>query len=232
MFSDLLTFFTELPSQLSQTGDFLPESFEAGAAHLSSVGNYIEALDSTYKIVGVCISLIIALLGCFFGFKLSKLFMSLTGFLTGAILGGIVGVKFLDLSGALVALVVIIGGLLLAFFAYRIYQAGIFILCFGLAFMAGASLLPFTGDIQFFLSVLIGFAIGALALKFIRPVIICTSAIVCGYSAAGLLMAVCEYMDLYSFSIPQTLLAIILSVLGIAVQFLTTTDKDNRKHKH
>ena len=72
MFSDLLTFFTELPSQLSQTGDFLPESFEAGAAHLSSVGNYIEALYSTYKIVGVCISLIIALLGCLFGFKLSK----------------------------------------------------------------------------------------------------------------------------------------------------------------
>lgn len=232
MFSDLFTFFTELPSQLSQTGDFLPDSFEAGAAHLSSVGNYIENLDSTYKIIGISISLIIALLGCFFGFKLSKLFMSLTGFLTGAIIGGIVGTKFLQLSGSLVALAVIIGGLLLAIFAYRIYQAGIFILCFALAFMAGASLLPFTGDIQFFLSVVMGFGVGALALKFIRPVIICTSAIVCGSSAAGLLIAVCEYMDIYSFSMPQTLLSIIISILGIAVQFLTTTEKTARKHKH
>ncbi|MDD7113794.1 MAG: hypothetical protein PUH88_04910 [Lachnospiraceae bacterium] len=232
MFSDLFTFFTALPAQLSQTGDFLPESFDRGTAYLSVIGNYIENLDSTYKMVGISISLIIALLGCFFGFKLSKLFMSLTGFFTGAIIGGIVGVKFLNLSGILIALAVIICGLLLAFFAYRIYQAGIFILCFGLAFMAGASFLPFTGDIQFFLSVLIGFGIGALALKFIRPVIICTSAIVCGFSAAGLLITVCETMGIYSFSIPQTLLAIIISVLGIAVQFLTTTDKTNKKHKH
>ena len=232
MLSVLLTFITELPAQLSQGGDILPESFDRGSTYLSAVGNYIDTLDSTYKIIGVSVSLIIALLGCFFGFKLSKLFMSLTGFFTGATIGGIVGAKFLNLSGALIVLAVIVCGILLAFFAYRIYQAGIFILCFGLAFMAGASFLPVTGDIQFFLSVLIGFCIGTLALKFIRPVIICTSAIVCGFSAAGLLITVCEYMDIYSFSIPQTLLAIIISVLGIAVQFLTTTDKTNKKHKH
>ena len=119
--------------------------------------------------------------------------------------------------------------------AYWIYRAGIFILCFALAFMAAASLLPFTGDIQFFLSTLTGFIIGSLALKYIRPVIIVTSAIVCGFSAAGLLVKVSELLGIYTFShISMAGLTVIVCVLGMAVQFLTTSDpaRKPKKRKH
>lgn len=226
MFSDFLTFITELPSQLTQTGAFLPDTFDAGVAHLSTLSNYLSNIDTTYKMIGTTISLVIALLGCFFGYKLSKLFMSLTGFFIGAIVGGILGIKFFNFSGGAAILCALGGAVLLALMAYKIYQTGIFILCFGLAFMAGASLLPFTGDIQFFLSVVAGFIVGILALKFIRPVIIITSALVCGSSAAGLLLSLSTYMDvnfLSRLSAYPVLLTIVVCLLGMLVQFLTTS---------
>ena len=43
----------------------------------------ITEADTTYKIVGSVIALVFALLGCFFGYKLSKVFMSITGFIIG-----------------------------------------------------------------------------------------------------------------------------------------------------
>lgn len=103
MFSDFITFITELPAQLLHTGTFLPDSFETGAAHLDTISNYIDGIDTSYKIIATTVSLIIALLGCFFGYKLSKLFMSLTGLLVGAVAGGMIGASFLDGSGVVIA---------------------------------------------------------------------------------------------------------------------------------
>lgn len=228
MFSDFITFITELPAQIMHTGTFLPDSFENGAAQLQTISSYIDGIDTSYKIIGTTVSLIIALLGCFFGFKLSKLFMSLTGLLVGAIAGGAIATAFLDGSGSTIAVCALVGAILLSVLAYRIYQAGIFVLCFGLSFMAAASILPFTGDIQFFLSVVIGFIVGSLALKFIRPVIIITSAVVCGSSAAGCLVALGQMMNMdYLSSYPLLLMAGLI-VLGILVQFFTTPGS----HKH
>ena len=50
------------------------------------IGLVTEA-DTTYKIAGSVIALILALIGCFFGYKLSRLFMGITGFIAGAIIG-------------------------------------------------------------------------------------------------------------------------------------------------
>lgn len=223
MFSDFITFLTDLPSQLTETGTFLPDSFEGGAEHLETVSHYISQIDTTYKIVATVISLIIALLGCFFGYKLSKLFMSLTGLLVGGAAGGMIGSQFFDGSVALIAVCALAGAVILAILAYRIYQAGIFLLCFGLSFMAAAAILPFTGDIQFFLSVVVGFVVGSLALKFIRPVIIITSAIVCGSSAAGCLTVLGHYMNMEVLTAYPLILTVVVIVLGALVQFLTTS---------
>lgn len=223
MFSDFITFITDLPSQLTETGTFLPDSFEGGAAHLDTISHYISEIDTTYKIIATVISLIIALLGCFFGYKLSKLFMSLTGLLIGGIIGGMIGSQFFDGSSGIIAVCALVGAAILSILAYRIYQAGIFLLCFGLSFMTAASILPFTGDIQFFLSVVAGFIVGSLALKFIRPVIIITSAIVCGSSAAGCLTVLGQYMDMELLTAYPLLLTVIVIALGALVQFLTTS---------
>ena len=70
-----------------------------------------------------------------------------------------------------------------------------------------------------------------------RPVIILTSAIVCGSSAAGLLPGVAEYMGITTLSSTNSSAALTLAlcVLGIAVQFLTTKNPAGKavpKHKH
>ena len=232
MFSDLITFFQTLSTQ---TESLLPDSFQGTAIPVDTVSNFLTGLDDSVKILGAAISLVLALLGCFFGFKFSKMFMSLTGFLVGCVLGYLAAVKLIHTEGTLTFLCIAVGGILFAMLAYWIYRAGIFILCFALAFMAAASLLPFTGDIQFFLSTLTGFIIGSLALKYIRPVIIVTSAIVCGSSAVGLLVKVSELLGIYTFShISMAGLTVIVCVLGMAVQFLTTSDpaRKPKKRKH
>lgn len=195
----------------------------------------ITEADTTYKMVGSVITLILALVGCFFGYKLSRLFMSITGFIAGAILGQIAASQFLHVEGFSSVLCIILSGAIIAALSFWIYRIGIFILCFALAFSAAGALFPFEGDIQFFVNIITGLIVGVLAVKYMRPVIILTSAIVCGVSAAGLLPGVAEYMGITTFSSmnPGTTLTLALCILGIAVQFLTTREpapKKVRKH--
>ena len=193
------------------------------------VGLVTEA-DTTYKIAGSVIALILALIGCFFGYKLSRLFMGITGFIAGAIIGQIVASQILHVEGFASVLCIILCGAFIASLAFWIYRIGIFILCFALAFSAAGTLFPFEGDVQFFANVITGLIVGVLAVKYMRPV-------VCGTSAAGLLPGVTEYMGITTLSSlnSSAALTLALCVLGIAVQFLTTKEpvkKTVPRHKH
>ena len=119
------------------------------------VGLVTEA-DTTYKIAGSVIALILALIGCFFGYKLSRLFMGITGFIAGAIIGQIVASQILHVEGFASVLCIILCGAFIASLAFWIYRIGIFILCFALAFSAAGTLFPFEGDVQFFANVITG----------------------------------------------------------------------------
>ena len=192
------------------------------------IGLVTEA-DTTYKIAGSVIALILALIGCFFGYKLSRLFMGITG--------QIVASQILHVEGFASVLCIILCGAVIASLAFWIYRIGIFILCFALAFSAAGTLFPFEGDVQFFANVITGLIVGVLAVKYMRPVIILTSAIVCGTSATGLLPGVTEYMGITTLSSlnSSAALTLALCMLGIAVQFLTTKEpvkKTVPRHKH
>ena len=106
------------------------------------IGLVTEA-DTTYKIAGSVIALILALIGCFFGYKLSRLFMGITGFIAGAIIGQIVASQILHVEGFASVLCIILCGAVIASLAFWIYRIGIFILCFALAFSAAGTLFPF-----------------------------------------------------------------------------------------
>ena len=197
----------------------------------------ITEADTTYKIAGSVIALILALIGCFFGYKLSKVFMSITGFILGVFIGQLVASELLHVEGFASVLCIILGGAIVAALALWIYRIGIFILCFAFAFSAAGALFSFEGDIQFFINIIAGLIVGVLAVKYMRPVIILTSAIVCGSSAAGLLPGVAEYMGITTLSSMNSsaTLTLALCVLGIAVQFLTTKNPAGKavpKHKH
>lgn len=231
MYSDFINFFHTLPLQGMDSGSILPESFREHIP-VDSFMSFFTDLNSSVKVLGGAVTLVLALLVCFFGYKFAKIFMSITGFLAGAVIGLTVSIQILDAGGILTVIVTLLGGIILSLLAYRIYVAGIFILCFMLAFFAAAALLPFSGDIQFFLATLTGFIIGSLSIKFIRPVIIIMSALSGGTVAAGLTSTILEFMNVHTFSsLSSGAITIIICGLGILVQFLTTSDPDQASRK-
>lgn len=235
MLSDLLTFLETLPEQSLQTGEqFLPDSFDIYVQRFQAL---MGRFDDTYKMIGAIVSLVFALLICFFGYKFSRIFMSITGFIAGALLGYGAATQIFNLTGIPLIAVVVVAGIIIAAMASWIYLAGIFILCFFLAFMASASLLPFSGDIQFFLCCLIGLIIAALAMRYMRPVIIVITSLVGGICAASLLTKVGPYLNFAVFhSLPSKMvLAASFFILGLLVQFLTTRNPNSpvkRRPKH
>ena len=74
----------------------LLEDGDSTASNLLTAG--MKEFNTTYALVMAGITLVLALAGCFFGYKLSRLFMTLTGFLAGLFIGAFVAVKFLDAS--------------------------------------------------------------------------------------------------------------------------------------
>ena len=231
MYQDFITFLKTLFTQSSNAGSILPDNLKEQIP-VDSIKALSSQMDDTVKLAGAVVTLVLALLACFLGYKLARLFMSITGFTAGAVIGYLIASRVLKVGTGLTVLIVLAGGILLSLFSYRIYMAGIFILCFFLAFIAAAALLPFTGDLQFFLSTLIGFIVGFLSMKFIRPVIILLSAIVGGSIAGGLITTVCGFMNIYTFSkFSSGGLTILVCCLGILVQFLTTSDEDEEKRR-
>ncbi|MBQ9156473.1 MAG: DUF4203 domain-containing protein [Eubacterium sp.] len=231
MYQDFMTFIHSILSHSSEAESLLPDSFREHIP-IDSFMNFFSELNSSVKLLGAVITLILALLLCFFGYKFARIFMSITGFLAGAVIGLTVSYKFFDLTGPLVILCTLAAGIIIALLSFHIYMAGLFILCFILAFMAAASLLPFTGDIQFFLATLTGFIIGSLSLKFIRPVMILSSALVGAATAAGLIAAISGRMGFMTLSrVSDALITLVLCILGIIVQFLTTRNPEKKARK-
>ena len=242
----LISLLTTIPdtllSALPDAGDAARQISKALSLILSMLGSEegsanevlttaIRQFHETHAYILAGITLVFALAGCFFGFKLARLFMTISGFFSGLILGAMVGVKILKASNGIVILCALAGALLLAVFAYKIYQGGIFLLCFFLAFGAAANVIPLAGNLQFFLCTVIGFVVGTLALKYVRPVIILSSAMACGYTASRSLVTLGPLTGLSFFGRSYTLpvLFVGLFLLGSALQFLTTDDEDAKK---
>ena len=66
MLSDLMSFLKELPFS-SRAGDFLPGDF---GALPDMIQNFLAEMNTGTKVLGVGISLVLALLCCFFGYRL------------------------------------------------------------------------------------------------------------------------------------------------------------------
>ena len=80
-------------------------------------------------------SIALALLTCFFGFRLRQVWYALLIFAAGALLGYTVARLFMPEKVWLCVLVGLGAGLLAAAFTFRIYQAVVFALAFGCVFI-------------------------------------------------------------------------------------------------
>jgi hypothetical protein len=167
----------------------------------------------------IYVSIALALLTCFFGFRLRRLWYSLLVFALGALLGFAVSKLFLPDKLWLCLLIGLGVGLLAAGFTFRIYKAVVFVLAFCCVFALVGEVL---GDVQPVLAVIAGVVLGILAgilaAKFQYYVIVILTAVTGGWQAASGLRRVIPSMT------PQfmLILAAVLIAAGLIVQFVTT----------
>lgn len=160
-----------------------------------------------------------ALLTCFFGFRLRRLWYSLLVFAVGALLGYAVSNAFLPEKTWLCVLIGLGVGLLAAAFTFRIVKAVVFVLAFWCVFVAaGEALDSVQPVIAVIVAVALGLLAGLLAAKFQYPAIVVITAVTGGWRAAAGLRHVIT-------SITPTFMLILAGVLiaaGMIFQFATT----------
>jgi hypothetical protein len=163
-------------------------------------------------------------LGCFFGYKLLKLWIGLTGFLIGAIAGyGITWYFTENVAYSLIA--TLIGAILVAFLSYKIYLLGVFLLAGVGVYFLCTSYLPLTGALLPIASAAIGLIVAILAVHYMRPAIIVITGLQNGLLAVGALFHLVPTLD-QALILP---LGVGLGMIGAAFQFLTTKAKKSKK---
>ena len=179
--------------------------------------------------VNICIQSIFDILNCFMGYRLKKLWMALLGFLAGAFAAYYVGGIFIS-NKAVVLVISVVIGLVVASFAMILYLAGIFIIAAVLSAVTAHTVLPLSGTALTVVTVVIAAAIGILAVKFTRPVLIIVSSVSGGFSLAGHLAQLVSLENLFGVQeVTKNLIWIagaILSLAGILIQMNTTKKED------
>ena len=206
MFDSLFTTITEDVSDLFNSGKI--EAFDI----FLRIKDLFGSLGETVCIIG----LVIGILGCFFGFKLTKLFIAICGFAIGAVIGLILSLE-IDESYAL--LLIPVCAIVLAILSYKLYKVGVFVI----SFLNGASIglivsLMLTHDLESasIIAFIIGLIVGIVSVVFIKPVLIISTSINYG-NVAGLFLA----LLLSSDETMRKILPWIFIVAGLLFQIKT-----------
>lgn len=178
----------------------------------------------TYATIFLLFEVIFGALNCFFGYKLLKVWMAVCGFIIGATGGFLIAARFLterNIVFGITAAAGIVGSVL----AYQIYLVGVFFLGW---MMSVAAVIAFVrslpiGDKEKLVVIaagaLLGLIVGVLIVKFARPSIILVTGISGGISTAT---AAFSLLKLEQPVLVVTGAGILLAIVGIMVQFLTT----------
>ena len=195
--------------------------FQSGYTYTDLLLNSIHQYTETYPIGFAGIFLIISIIGCFFGYKYTKIFTAICSFIAGAIIGILFSVCFLNVPDGIAILCGFIGGLLLSFITSIKTEFGTFILCFSLAFTLAIRYIPMNSNTEFIMCVCFALIIGALSTKFKQKAIIITTAVVFGNIAAKSLIIISPYIGLSFFyeTYARLVSFIVLAALGCAFQF-------------
>ncbi len=171
--------------------------------------------------IGAGIGAVFALINCFFGYRMMRFWIGTVGFFVG-IWGGYTGSQYFLDNQALCAVIGIGAGVLMTFVAFRIYLAGVFLICglFGFILFSNIGNLWFSEyeTIVIIISALMGIGIGVAGVILSRPAIILTTAISGGMMASQIIFGIFGI----EHAAAMTIVGVILSVLGIFWQFYNT----------
>ena len=164
---------------------------------------------------------VFGLLNCILGYRILRFWMMIFGFLIGAGAGFaatyISGVQDkMIIAGAMAGF-----GIVLAIVSFLVYRAGIFVLGFGIGISLSIYLIHPTSSFSFFLCILIGVGLGALAMRYAKGVIIIGTSVLGGV-LAGLSIAQMGGLAQFPYGIGM---AVGIALLGMLIQFAINKDR-------
>ena len=183
---------------------------------LSIVGSFMDSdLVNRFMMAIFAVILVFGVLNCILGYRLLRFWMMLGGFLVGGGLALIVvhtmGIQ--EKSTMLIA--ALATGVVFAVIAFLIYKAGVFILAAGIGWAASIYFLHPTSSAVFFACILIGVALGSMAVKYCREVLIVATSLIGGIMAGVSLAQLGNLAD-----IPYGLgMSVGFAILGMLIQF-------------
>jgi hypothetical protein len=178
--------------------------------------------------------LVVALLYVFFGYKLLRVYISILGLILGAFIGVVI-CAVLDLTSTTVVLVIIgVSALALAVVGFLLYKVGLFVLIVLSILPVVLTIVEEFATVQpVFMwvgSALIALILAVLAMFFVRPVVIIATAFSGGISIANLIVnnilpEIAEMNTKEGARIFMLIIGLVIAVLGIYFQFMTTKPK-------
>ena len=153
----------------------------------------------------------------FFGYRMIRSWISILGFLFGALGGFYLANLLFGQTGYAIA-GALIGGILLSALSFKVYLVGVFLIAAYGVFQIGMTLLPLGAEFLTLASAILGLLAGYIAVKNMRPAIIIITALHGGLMAAGklsLFMTIPAGLSVSAFGVA-------LAIAGILVQSLTS----------
>lgn len=172
-------------------------------------------IPQEYMIVFTFGGAVFALLNCFMGYRLRKVWGCLLGFLAGGAGGSVVG--YFYTNDWMLALAAGAGGaLILGFLAWVFYKLGVFVMCTGFVYFMIISFFEDPSAMSHLIALVIGVFVGTLALGFERQLVIAITAFCGGIGGMGLLLSMAGIQS----GAAQLLLGLGLGAFGAFVQAL------------
>ena len=177
--------------------------------------NLWEQIPQEYMIVFTFGGAVFALLNCFMGYRLRKVWGCLLGLAVGG--AGGAGAGYYILNDWMLALAAGAGcALIVCFLAWVFYKLGVFVMCAGLVYFMVINMLDTPSMMTHLVVLVIGIFAGTLALGYERQLVIAITALCGGIGGMGLLLS----MAGVDSTAAQLLLGLVLAAFGAFVQSL------------
>lgn len=152
---------------------------------MTDIGIRIIGSDTVNRFMTVIfgIILIFGIMNCILGYRLLRFWMMLGGFFVGAALAFVSVYTMGTETKSTYMIAVLVTGIIFAVIAFLIYKAGVFLLAAGIGWALSIYFIHPTSSAAFFACILIGIALGTLAVKYCREVLIVATSLIGGLIA-------------------------------------------------
>lgn len=204
---------------LNQIQEYVPGQIDS-----SVVGQTAETLAKVALPVLVA-GLVFALLNCFFGLKLIRIWTALLGFIVGFTLGFGISAYF-KLDTVIVLIIGVVAGIIIGALGFWLYLAGAFFLCWIFSASVVGLLVGLDSMVKIIVAAVAGLVVAIIAMKFVEPVIIIVTALHGGLAAGTYIAALASIEN----QIVTYVIGAVLVILGIVVQFVLESKRKVKMH--